>query len=134
MEFRAGFADMREHYFYTLKSTKEMEMEKLSRRKVLVNLAAAGAGAVIAGTANAQGRQDANQCPQNPRLRAQEERLRNVLDQVEIANDHIRGVAARWTAPPEPDRPAFETLLTNVNTECQSVMETAHELLLRRGA
>ena len=109
-------------------------MEKLSRRKVLVTLAAAGAGAAIAGTANAQGRQDPNQCPQNPRLRAQEERLRNVLDHVEIANDHIRGVAARWTNPPEPDRPAFETLLTSINTECQSVMDTAHELLLRRGA
>ena len=99
-------------------------MEKLSRRKVLVSLAAAGAGAAVVGTANAQ----------NPNLRAQEERLRNVLEHVEIANDRIKGVAARWTAPPEPDRPAFETLLTNINIECQSVMDTTRELLLRRGA
>ena len=109
-------------------------MEKLSRRRVLVNLAAAGAGAAIAGTANAQNRQDQNQCRQDPRLREQEERLRNVLEHVENANDRIRGVAVRWVAPPEPDRPAFETLLNTINNECQSVMDTAHELLLRRGA
>jgi len=102
-------------------------MEKLSRRKVLISLAAAGAGAAVAGTANAQDHQPAN-------LSAQEARLRNVLEHVEIANDHIKGVAARWTAPPDPTRPAFETLLTNINSECQSVMDTAHELLLRRGA
>jgi hypothetical protein len=48
-------------------------MEKLSRRKVLVNLAAAGAGAAIAGAAKAQGTED-------PNLSAQKERLRNVLD------------------------------------------------------
>ena len=99
-------------------------MERLSRRKVLLSLAAAGAGAAVAGTANAQ----------NSNLRAQEARLRNVFEHVEIANDHIKGVAARWTAPPDPTRPAFETLLTNINSECQSVMDTAHELLLRRGA
>ena len=99
-------------------------MEKLSRRKVLVSLAAVGAGAAVVGTANAQ----------NSNLRAQEARLRNVLEHIETANDHIKGVAARWADPPDPDRPAFETLLTNINTECQSVMDTTRELLLRRGA
>ena len=59
-------------------------MEKLSRRKVLISLAAAGAGAAVVGTANAQ----------NSNLRAQEARLRNVLEHVEIANDRIKGVAA----------------------------------------
>lgn len=114
-------------------------MEKLSRRKVLVNLVAAGAGAAVVGAAKAQGRQDNQgrqdqQCRQDPKLRAQEERLRNVLEHVEIANDRLKGAAVRWTAPPDPDRPAFETLLNTINTECQGVMDTAHELLLRRGA
>jgi hypothetical protein len=48
-------------------------MEKLSRRKALLSLAAAGAGAAVAGTAKAQGAED-------PNLSAQKERLRNVLD------------------------------------------------------
>ena len=102
-------------------------MEKLSRRKALLGLAAAGAGAAVVGVAKAEGTQD-------PNLKSQEERLRNVLEHVEIANDRIRGVAVRWADPPEPIRPAFETLLTNINTECQSVMDTTRELLLRRGA
>jgi hypothetical protein len=102
-------------------------MEKLSRRKALMSLAVAGAGAAMAGAANAQVADDTN-------LNAQKERLRNVLGHVEIANDLIKGAAARWVNPPEPGRPAFETLLSNINTECQSVMDTTRELLLRRGA
>ncbi len=102
-------------------------MEKLSRRKALLGLVAAGAGAAVVGTVKAQGRED-------PNLSAQKERLRNVLEHVEIADDRLKGAAARWVAPVDPDRPPFETLLTNISTECQSVMDTAHELLLRRGA
>src|SRR5262245_13569972 len=102
-------------------------MEKLSRRKALLGLATAGAGAVVVGAAKAQGTED-------PNLSAQKERLRNVLDHVEIANDRIKGAAARWQNPPDPGRPAFETLLTNINTECQNVMDSVRELLLRRGA
>ena len=102
-------------------------MEKLSRRKALLGLAAAGAGAAVAGAAKAEGTQD-------PNLKSQEERLRNALEHVEIANDRLKGAAVRWVDPPEPSRPAFETLLTNISTECQSVMDTTRELLLRRGA
>src|SRR5438034_7623969 len=102
-------------------------MEKLSRRKALLSLAAAGAGAAMVGVAKAEATQD-------PNLSAQKERLRTVLEHVEIANDRLKGAAVRWSAPPDPDRPAFETLLTNINSECQSVMDTTHELLLRRGA
>ena len=56
-----------------------------------------------------------------------------MLEHVEIANDRLKGAAVRWQEPPEPVRPAFEALLININTECQSVMETTRELLLRRG-
>jgi hypothetical protein len=108
-------------------------MEKVSRRKALVSLAAAGAGAVVVGAAQAQGPQD-TRCEQDPNLSAQKERLRSVLEHVEIANDRLKGAAVRWVNPPDPSRPAFETLLTNINTECQSVMDTTRELLLRRGA
>jgi hypothetical protein len=101
-------------------------MEKLSRRKALLGLAAAGAGTALVGAAKAQDRED-------PNLSAQKERLRNVLEHVEMANDRLKGAAVRWADPPEPNRPAFETLLTNINTECQSVMDITHELLLRRG-
>jgi hypothetical protein len=45
-------------------------MEKLSRRKALLGLAAASAGAAVAGAAKAEGTQD-------PNLKSQEERLRN---------------------------------------------------------
>jgi hypothetical protein len=43
-------------------------MEKLSRRKALLSLAAAGAGAAVAGTAKAQGAEDPNlSAGDNPR-------------------------------------------------------------------
>jgi hypothetical protein len=77
--------------------SKKHTMEKLLRRKALMDLAAAEAGAAMAGVAKAE------------------------------------GAAVRWQEPPEPVRPAFEMLLNNINTECQSVMETTRELLLRRG-
>jgi hypothetical protein len=68
-------------------------MEKLTRRKALLGLAAAGAGAAISGGANAQSQKESN-------LEAQKERLRNTLEHIEIANDRIQGAKARWTAPP----------------------------------
>jgi hypothetical protein len=68
-------------------------MEKLTRRKALLGLAAAGAGAALAGGANAQNQKESN-------LEAQKERLRNTLEHIEIANDRIQGAKARWTAPP----------------------------------
>jgi hypothetical protein len=102
-------------------------MEKTSRRKLLVNLAATGAAAAGARTASARDRQ-------RPNLKEQEARLRNVLSHLEAGNDHMNRVASGWTAPPDPDRPEFDALLNGINSECQSVMETANELLLRRGA
>ena len=109
---------------------EKQTIERLSRRKVLFGLAAAGAGAAVTGMA-APGMAKAMD---DPGLTAQLERLRNVLGHVEIADDVIIGAAARWIAPPDPDRPAFETLLTTIDTECQSVIDTVRELLLRRGA
>ena len=99
-------------------------MEKISRRKVLFGLAAAGVGLAVAGTTNAK----------TTDLRGQEQRLREVLRHVEVANDHFNRVAAGWVAPPDLSVAVFDGLLININTECQSVMETARELLDRRGA
>ena len=96
--------------------------ETVSRRKVLLGLAAAGAGAAIAGTVKAN----------PPDLEAQRQRLLNVLNHVEISNDLIQGAAERWVDPSEPSRPAIETLLGTISTECTSVIDIAHELLLRR--
>lgn len=103
---------------------KSRDMEKISRRKVLFGLAAAGAGLAVAGTTNAK----------TTDLRAQEQRLREVLRHVEIANDHFKRVAARWVGPPDISVAVFDGLLININTECQSVMDTARELLDLRGA
>src|SRR5262245_25029778 len=85
--------------------TRRSKMEKLSRRKALMALAAAGAGAAVAGAANAQSQQDNN-------LEAHEQRLPNPPQRTANPNDRLQGAAARWVAPPDPDRPAFETLLT----------------------
>ena len=128
------------------------EMKKLSRRTVLAGLAAAGAGAAIVGTATtakAAASTDTN-------LQAQKQRLDLVLQNVEMANDRIKGTAVRWIPPVEPDMPCgtppadpdqpagqppvepdrcvFEALLNKINSECQGVMDTANALLLRRGA
>jgi hypothetical protein len=101
-------------------------MEKQSRRQTLLTLAATGAGVAVAGTASARP-------SQRPNLREQEARLRHVLNQTENANDQMNRVASGWTAPPDPDRPEFDVLLNSINSECQSLIETA-TALLRRGA
>ena len=102
--------------------------EKLSRRRVLVDLAAAGAGAALVGTAKA----NVQNVPDD--LQEQKAKLQNVLEHVEIADAKITRLATAWVAPPDPDWPEFEALRNDINSECQKVMTTVNELLLRRGA
>ena len=102
-------------------------MEKLSRRKALLGLAAAGAGLTVVSTAKATEQRFTN--PPEDR----KERLQNVLTHLEIADDHLMDVQSRWTDPPE-ELPQLNALLNNIITECDSVMKTADELLkLTRG-
>ena len=81
----------------------------------------------VAGTAKA-GNQD------DPNLQEQKAKLQNVLEHVEIADAKINRLANGWSDPPDPDRPQFNALLSDINTECQNVMDTVNELFLRRGA
>jgi hypothetical protein len=105
-----------------------MTNEKLSRRKVLVALAATGAGAALVGTAQA----NVQSVPDD--VQEQKAKLQNVLEHVEIADAKITRLATAWQDPPEPTWPQFDALRNDINSECQKVMSTINELLLRRGA
>ena len=100
-------------------------MKKLQPNEALSGPATAETSVTVVSPANTDERQT---------LRAQEQGLRNVRNHVEIADDRIQRAAVAWVAPPEPTRAEFDALLNDINVECQRVIETATELLLRRGA